>query len=181
MAIIKWTPLNEMYSLSNALNRMFEESIWGGPNPTPLMSSMRQMAIDIKENKNNYEVKTALPGIKPEDVEIHITESCMLSIKAESKSEKETKDDNNYLVKECYSGSYFRQVQLPPNIQTDKVEANFEHGNLTIVLPKKAEALPKKIAIKATAKSIATAKPVTTPKIAAAKKNPAKKVVKGKK
>lgn len=91
-------------------------------------------------------VKTAVPGAKPEEVDISITGDT-LTIKGERKEEKEVKEAD-YFLKEHVYGSYSRTVTIPVPVQADKAEAAFENGILTLTLPKKEEAKPKQVKIK---------------------------------
>ena len=89
----------------------------------------------------------ALPGIKPEDVEITLTGQTLV-IRGEFKAdEKITRDQ--YLYRERRFGSFNRQLQLPVRVEGDKTEATFEHGLLTLRIPKADEVKPRQIQIKA--------------------------------
>ena len=98
------------------------------------------------QNANDVVVKAAVPGVKPEEVDISITGDT-LTIKGERKEEKEVKEAD-YFLKEHVCGSYSRTVTIPVPVQADKAEAAFENGILTLTLPKKEEAKPKQIKIK---------------------------------
>jgi HSP20 family protein len=92
-------------------------------------------------------VKASLPGVKPEEVDISITKDT-LTIKGEHKEEQEVKQDD-YFRKERYYGAFSRSLILPVQVQSDKAEATFENGILTLTLPKSEEVKPKQIKIKA--------------------------------
>ncbi|MFH0952084.1 MAG: Hsp20/alpha crystallin family protein [Patescibacteria group bacterium] len=105
-------------------------------------------AVDVYEDKDNVIVETPLAGIKPEDVDIEIEENVlMLSGKTEKKSEV---DEKNFYRKEIRTGSFHRAVALPKAVDSDKAEAKFTNGILKITIPKKEEAKPRKITVKAT-------------------------------
>jgi len=92
-------------------------------------------------------VKVALPGVKPEEVDITITGDT-LTIKGESKVEKEIKRED-YLYQEHRYGTFGRSVTLPSGLDSDKAEANFENGILTLTIPKSEQIKPKQIKVKA--------------------------------
>ena len=89
-----------------------------------------------------------MPGIDPECVDISITKDYLI-IKGEKEEEKEEKD-KNYIRRESSYGSFFRQIPLPETARADDAEATFKNGVLTVLIPKKAEAVlkPRKLQIK---------------------------------
>ena len=91
-------------------------------------------------------VKTTVPGVRPEDIEIDVTGN-ILSIRGERKAEKEVKEEN-YIRRERSYGRFSREVSLPGGVLADKAEADFEDGVLTITIPKAEEAKPKVIKVK---------------------------------
>ena len=102
---------------------------------------------DRYQTANDVVVKASLPGFKPEEVDISITGDT-LTIKGEHKDEKEVKDED-YFYKERRYGSFSRSLILPIQVQSDKAEAVFEDGILTLTLPKAEEIKPKQIKVKA--------------------------------
>ena len=103
-------------------------------------------AVDIAEQENEYEVKVELPGVSKEDVKISL-ESNILTIKGEKKEEKEEKKTNLHRVERSY-GMFQRSFTLPTTVKSDKIDATFSDGVLTITLPKVEEAKPKQIEVK---------------------------------
>jgi len=91
-------------------------------------------------------VKAALPSVKPEEIDITITGDT-LSIKGETKAMGEVKRED-YLYREHRYGAFSRSIILPTNLKTDKAEANFENGVLTLTIPRSEEAKPKTIKVK---------------------------------
>jgi len=129
------------------MDRVFEDSFirprWGWIAPTGAAG----LALDMYETKDEVVVKAALPGIKPEEVEVSITGNA-LTIRGESKEEYEVKE-KDYIRKERRYGSFARSVTLPSGLKTDKAEATFEDGVLTLKIPKSEEVKPKTIKVKA--------------------------------
>lgn len=136
-----------LMSLQDDMDRMFQD-FFGGTSLPAWTQEASFPAIDIIENGKNFKVKAELAGMQPEDVEISVTDG-FLTIKGEKQEEKEEKEDN-YLRRETSYGSFQRTVALPETANTDKAEASFKNGVLSIEVPKKAEAVqkPKKIQIK---------------------------------
>jgi HSP20 family protein len=103
-------------------------------------------AMDVYETDKAVMVETPLAGVKPEDVEISVSNG-ILTVKGENKKEHEV-DDKNYYRKEVRSGSFHREVMLPSAIEEEKVTAEFENGILKISCPKAAAPKAKKINVK---------------------------------
>lgn len=144
MAIVRWDPFQDMVSLRDAMDRLFQESFI---RPTSRMLAREGVfPMDVYETDNEFVVKASLPGIKPEDVEITMTGDT-LTIKGETKADEEVKQENYYLQERKY-GSFVRSVTIPVLVQADKADAKFEHGILTLTLPKAEEVKPRTIRVK---------------------------------
>jgi HSP20 family protein len=103
-------------------------------------------SVDISETDGNVTVKAELPGMDAKDIDIDVTGD-MLTIRGEKKMEKEKKEER-YYFRERHYGSFRRSFQLPAAVQSDKVDAEFKGGVLTISLPKSEKTKQKKIQIK---------------------------------
>lgn len=146
MAIVKWQPFSELVSLRDAMNRLFEDSFVGTSLPTAF-GEATAAPVDMYQTDKDVVVKASLPGVKPEEVDISITGD-VLTIKGEHKEEQEVKE-KGYFRKEMRYGTFNRSLQLPVAVKSDKAEAIFENGVLTLTLPKAEEAKPKQIKVKA--------------------------------
>jgi len=147
MSIERWQPLSELMSLRQAMDRLFEDSFVRPSRGLVTVGEIAAPALDVYQTSNEVVVKAALPGLKPEDVNIDITGET-LTIRGESKAEQEIKKED-YLYKERRYGSFSRSVVLPSGLKTDKAEATMENGILTLTIPKLEEVKPKKISVKA--------------------------------
>jgi len=108
-------------------------------------------AMDMAETDKAYEISAELPGMSESDVEV-VAANGMLTIKGEKKEEKEEKNKGYYLSERSY-GSFQRRLQIPDEVDTDKIEATFKKGVLIVTLPKTVEAQKpeKKISVKSAA------------------------------
>jgi len=127
------------------MDRLFEDSFVRFPHLSG--DGVREFPIDVYQTKKDLVVKAALPGVKPEEVDITITDDAV-TIKGEHAEEQETKEDD-YLYRERYYGAFSRSVAIPVKVKGDKAEATFEEGVLTLTLPKAEEIKPRQIKIKA--------------------------------
>ncbi|OQA37973.1 MAG: Spore protein SP21 [Chloroflexi bacterium ADurb.Bin325] len=146
-SLVRMDPAREMMSLREAMDRLFEESflrpgLLGGGE-----SAAGMLPIDVYETENAVFVKAAVPGIKPEDIDVTLTGD-LLTIKGEFKAEQK-EEKRNYLRQERRFGSFSRQLTLPVSVDADKCKASFEDGLLTLELPKVEQAKAKSIKVTA--------------------------------
>jgi HSP20 family protein len=144
MTIERWDPFREAISLRDAMNSLLEES-FVRPGGMPAQAGSSPMPLDVGETEHEFVVKAALPGLKPEDVQI-IVHGDTLTIRGESKAEEEKKGEHWHL-RERRFGSFQRSVALTMPVNSDAAQAHFEHGVLTLTLPKSEAAKPRHIKI----------------------------------
>ena len=113
----------------------------------PEFSDTNLLAVDMTSDENNVIVRTALPGVNEDNINIDVRGN-VLTISAETKLEIEDKDQNWY-VREMHYGKVSRSVTLPDEVNIDQADAELENGILKIELPQKQPSLAHKIAVKA--------------------------------
>lgn len=101
--------------------------------------------VDMSETDNGLEIVADLPGMEKKDVNVTLEDN-LLTIKGERKEEKENKDKHFHTI-ERRSGSFYRAVRLPIEVEAKAVEAAFKNGVLTLRLPKSKEAKQKTVQI----------------------------------
>jgi HSP20 family protein len=127
MALMKWAPSREM-------ERLFEEFF-----EDPLLPGFRRRLPMWRRFRE-------LEGVSPAvDINISLSDNT-LTIKGETKKEREEKDEDYYYSEISY-GSFARTLTLPEKVQADKVKASFKNGILEIHLPKSPEAKAKEIKV----------------------------------
>jgi|YelNatPaOPRAMG01_1025707.scaffolds.fasta_scaffold00908_2 HSP20 family protein len=134
-----WDPFEEIRHLQREMDRLFSE-FFGEPGVVEERRGSFAPAIDMYETDENIVLKVELPGFKPEDVDISVTEDSVV-IQGETKEEEEVKKENFYR-KERRLGRIYRRIDLPKPVVPDKSEAVYKNGVLTLTLPK---AKPEKI------------------------------------
>lgn len=144
--LTRWDPFREMVTLREAIDRLFAESFVRPGTAFPFLGA-EGPAVDMYQTKDEIVVKAAIPGVKPEDIDISVT-SDLLTIKGETKEEEKI-EEGNYLRKERHYGQFYREFALPTQVNADKAKAEFEHGVLTLRLPKAEAVKPKSITVKA--------------------------------
>lgn len=153
MALNRWSPTGELTSLHTAMDRLFSD-FFG----TPVRSGGDEgssptwyLPLDVVDQGNAYQIKAAVPGFMPEEVEVTFQDG-VLNITARHMRELTSKsNDGNYLRRELTTGNYARSVQLPGEVRPDEIKASFDNGILTVDVPKVPA--PKPIKIQVTGKS----------------------------
>jgi len=146
MTLMRWDPWEEFRAIRRSMDRLWDE-LMGRREPGTLVEEVHTFPVDIYETDEALVVKAALPGIRPEDVEISI-QGDQLTIRGEYKHEAK-EEKGNYHRRELRYGTMSRCITLPVQVDADKAEAVFEHGMLTVTLPKTPEVRPKSIRVKA--------------------------------
>lgn len=144
-SLIRWEPVRELSGMRDAMDRFFDES-FSRPIIPALWDTASVPTMDLYQTEDSVVVKMGLPGVKPDDIQISVTNG-VLGIRGEVKEEKEEKEKTYHLRERRY-GSFSRSVTLPSNVSVDKSEAEFENGVLTLTLPKAEEAKAKTISVK---------------------------------
>ncbi len=144
MAIQLWDPFREAVSLRDAMNALFQESF---VRPTSLFTQdgLAVLPLDVTETADEFVIKASVPGVKPEDVQITV-QGDTLTIRGECRGEEE-KTGERWHLRERHFGSFQRSVSLPAPVDSDKAQASYEHGVLTLTLPKTEDAKPRQIKI----------------------------------
>lgn len=138
-SIVNLHPVHEFRTLEEMFDRVFGQT----PQPSTLT-----LPIDVLETPEALVVRTAVPGMKPEDIEIQV-EKNVLTIRGET-SHTEEAEGTKFYRREVALGKFSRSVRLPENLNLEAVGAKFEHGMLTVTLPKAEEAKPQIIRIPVT-------------------------------
>lgn len=142
--LVRWYPFSD---IRTTMDHLFDE---GFSRPWRLISPHENEAgfpVEVWETEQDVEVKAALPGMRPEEVEITVAHD-VLTIKGEHKAQTED-NKREYYRRELRYGAFHRALTLPVSVDADKAEARFENGMLHLRLPK-AEALrPKQIKVTA--------------------------------
>ncbi len=129
------SPLREMSSMERNMDRFFRNffrrSPWwdeGGE------VAVLEPNVNVYEDDSNVIVEAQVPGLKKDDLQLNVTGD-RLTLRGETKYEKEKKD-RNYHLQEVQYGSFERSIPLPCEVATDKAQAGLKDGLLRVTLPK---------------------------------------------
>lgn len=103
-------------------------------------------AFEVKETTDSFVLKADLPGVSEQDLDINVHNN-ILSVSG-SRQAEERKEGESFALYERQFGSFTRSFSLPDMADGDRIEAKLENGVLTLTVAKKAEAKPRKIALK---------------------------------
>jgi HSP20 family protein len=148
-SLIPWRERNggALAQLHNEMDNLFHRFI--GEPLEEFGQTMKTWTprVDIEETDKEILVKVDLPGVEPKDVDISVAEGSLI-VKGEKKEEREDKKKNYHKI-ERFVGQFYRELPLPPAADPERITAAGAKGVITVIIPKKATAQPKKIAVKA--------------------------------
>lgn len=134
-------------TLQREIDRLFDDFSRGGfPS---LAASGATVRMDFADTQDGIELTAELPGLQENDVQVTLSDN-VLTVSGEKQAEKEEKDKNYHFIERSY-GAFSRSVELPADIQADKISATISNGVLKVTVPRAAKAEPKKIEVKAAA------------------------------
>ena len=132
MLVRRWDPFREMRWMQANMDQMRR-----GFSPAGVGNgegSGWAIPLNVVQDGENIVVHAAMPGIDPSDLSVTI-EDDVLTIRGQTASEGE-REDGKYLVREMHSGSFYRSLRLPDTLDADKAQTCYDHGVLTISLPR---------------------------------------------
>lgn len=132
MALMRWDPFGEMLKMQRDLDRIFSRTGTSGGQATMTTSWMPR--INVKQSGEDLQMQVELAGIKPEDVDIEVTDG-VLTVKGDRKSESE-REDEGWIVRESSFGSFERAMVLPEGVDPNSINADFHDGMLDVTIPK---------------------------------------------
>jgi len=143
MALTKYDPFQDLPDFPGGL-RLFQDTV------NRMLSEPRSQrpwtpAVDIVETENDLVLKADVPDVDMKDIDIQI-ENGTLSLKGERKFEKAEQGKGYHRIERSY-GSFARYFSLPESVDSEKVQADYKSGVLTVTLPKKEIAKPKTVKV----------------------------------
>jgi len=136
MSITQTDPLANLRFFEDSFNRLLNEPRAGRPwSP----------AVDIFETEDELVLKADVPEVDPKNVDVRV-ENQTLTLSGERKFDKENNSKGFHRIERSY-GQFTRSFSVPSSVDTEKVEAGYQNGVLTVKLPKKAAAKPRQVKI----------------------------------
>jgi len=138
------SPFGEMLTLRQAMDRLFDDDF----RPSRWLSGGLDgpaLPLDVTTTTDKVLIEAALPGIKPEDVDITV-ENGTVTISGKT-ADEHSAEEGSYVVQEIRRGNFSRSVTLPNGLEPDKANATFENGILRLEIPKAEQLKPRQIKI----------------------------------
>jgi len=152
-SMTRYDPFREGLTLRNAMDQLFSQSFvhpsWMGG------SQMIPAPTDVCETDRGYEVNIALPGVKPEDIELTAQQNT-LSVRGRYSFQNKHNDQHegqqqgqhqNWLMREMGTGTFERTITFPKPIDADRIQTQYENGILTVIVPVSEASRPKRITV----------------------------------
>ncbi len=131
-----WDPFRELDRLHSELNQLFEGYAPAGAAELP---------VNLWASEADVRVTAELPGVEPDAVHLTVKDQTLL-IEGERKA-PELGEKARWLRQERPTGRFVRHLQLPYEVEADKIEARYRNGILEVTLPRKESSKPRRIAI----------------------------------
>jgi HSP20 family protein len=138
-----------MDSFTREMDQMFRDIGFGrllDPALAPIMGARSYPRINLRETEDSYIVESQLPGIDPKELEMTILKGT-LTLSGERKNHQQ--NVGSWHRRERTTGKFMRAIDIPAEIDLEKVKADYRNGLLTVTLPKAESVRPKRIEIKA--------------------------------
>ena len=135
----------ELDKLRKDLDHLFRRFRRGFGVPRTLLEGAESFSTEFSETEDMLVLNTDLPGIKPEDIEISVTDDT-LNLKAEARDDSIEKDENIQRIEKRYR-SFSRSISLPCRIVAEEVKATYKDNTLIIELPKCKPKKPRGVTV----------------------------------
>ncbi len=147
----RWDPWTDLFTIQNEVERLLNGGWSGGASAAAVAGSRPQavsLPLDIRQTDQAFVIEASVPGFRPEQVEITV-EQGILTIQGQRPQEEPK--DGVYLRRERGLQAFFRQLTLPGDVREEGIAARFEHGVLTVTVPRAESAQPRRIQVQSSA------------------------------
>jgi len=138
MNIIQYDPWRRLQQLQREMGSLFDPRLNTDEDSASMATSDWVPAVDIKEEDKRFLIIADVPGVEPDDIEVHM-ENGMLSIKGE-RYEEQKEEKEGYKRIERTHGSFHRRFNLPDTADAESITAKSRNGSLEISIPKREAA-----------------------------------------
>lgn len=147
MTVMRWDPFRDLVAIHERMNRLFETALSGSEfgEETSAIGSWTPVS-DVVETDETIVVSCELPGLEQSLIDIKLADN-VLTISGERNLDRESDSDQYHRIERPY-GPFSRSFTVPVSVDPDRIAANYREGVLTVVLPKRADAAPRKISVR---------------------------------
>ena len=143
--INRWSPFDEVLSLRDAMQRLFEDSVVAPAAVGGRGASLPVIDLNVHERADAFLIEACVPGLKPEDLDLTIQDN-VLTITGEIRQAQQAEGTTTHRAERRY-GRFSRSISLPTQVKNDAVSATLEHGILRLEVPKAEAVKPRKITV----------------------------------
>jgi HSP20 family protein len=154
MTLQRWDPFNELRRMQETMNHLWRG--FGASTTEGQEMETWAVPLDVVQQGDNFVIHASLPGINPDNIDVSIEDN-VLTIRGQSAHESEHKE-GSYLMQERRSGSFYRALRLPETVDTDQAHPFYEHGVLTITIPKAESKKAKQLKVSVDGRGLEGAK-----------------------
>ena len=131
-------PVSELQQMIDFMDRSFN-SIWSDAVGSRGFSEpVFNLPVDVWEKDNRYFIRAAVPGMKPKNLDVQVSDG-VLTLSGETKHEFESDKNARFWRREYSYGKFRRTIRLPENVKAEEIEATFDNGFVTVVVPMQVE------------------------------------------
>lgn len=142
MSMMRYEPWSLLEQVRREMERAMDSRTSEGSS---VATSDWVPAVDIREDADGFLIKADIPGVDPNDIEVHM-ENGVLTIKGEKESEKKEEREGYKRVERSF-GSFYRRFGLPDSADPNKITASCNHGVLEVRIGKQEKVQARKIAV----------------------------------
>ncbi len=149
-SLTRWDPIRDMTSLRDAMDQLMERAVLrpGTLGGLGALGGSSVGLMNVFESGNRYICQVLLPGVTANDIELTVRQNTLsLKAKLPEPVSEATQKEATYLLREFGAGEFTRSVSFPKDVDGDAVQAQLEHGVLTIAIPLAQHAQPRRIQI----------------------------------
>lgn len=149
----RWDPFNELRQMQDTVDQM-----WRRVGYVPGSASEGQdieawaVPLDVSRNGDDTVIRASLPGVAPEAIQVSIEDN-VLTIKGQTAGQHQ-EEEGAYLMRERRTGSFYRALRLPDSVDPEKLQPHYDHGVLTITVPKAEEKKARQLKVQVGAPAI---------------------------
>jgi HSP20 family protein len=145
MTLMRPTPVTDVVTLRDAMQRLFDDRFF---RPLWAWEGERELVppLDLYTTAEAVIAKVALPGVKPEDVDVSIADD-IVTIHGSFEEHTDATTEAGFIHRELSRGSFTRRFALPSAVKADAAKATFKDGLLVLTLPKTEEAMPRHLTV----------------------------------
>lgn len=151
MVLRRWDPFTELRRVDETFGRLWRGRYYrpsgiSGPSGTNGELATYTLPLDVIREEDEVVIRASVPGVDPKNIEVTVDDG-VLTIAGSTETEQESETEG-YVIRERRAGKFARSVRLPDYVDPDGAESTYEHGVISVKLPRSEAARAKRLEIK---------------------------------